>query len=168
VVNFLFCQVICMVRISRGCTLILLAAMAVTTAFAGQAHRAEGHSARAHVKHRGRRAKAHVVRGQREIDAARATEIQKALIREHYLNGAPSGQWDGETEAAMQKYQADNGWQTKLTPDSRALIKLGLGPNGSAGASEMDAAETAPDRSPSAAMGEAEPGTLASVHAISN
>jgi hypothetical protein len=29
----------------------------------------------------------------------------------------------------MQKYQADNGWQTKLVPDSRAIIKLGLGPD---------------------------------------
>ena len=29
----------------------------------------------------------------------------------------------------MQKYQADQGWQTKLMPDSRALKKLGLGPD---------------------------------------
>jgi hypothetical protein len=29
----------------------------------------------------------------------------------------------------MVKYQGDNGWQTKEVPDSRALIKLGLGPN---------------------------------------
>jgi hypothetical protein len=29
----------------------------------------------------------------------------------------------------MGKLQADNGWQTKLVPDSRALIKLGLGPS---------------------------------------
>jgi hypothetical protein len=28
----------------------------------------------------------------------------------------------------MQKFQGDNGWQTKLIPDSRAIIKLGLGP----------------------------------------
>jgi len=28
----------------------------------------------------------------------------------------------------MQKMQADNGWQTKMIPDSRAIIKLGLGP----------------------------------------
>jgi len=37
--------------------------------------------------------------------------------------------WDDATQRAMQKYQADNGWQTKTTPDSRALIKLGLGPD---------------------------------------
>jgi hypothetical protein len=29
----------------------------------------------------------------------------------------------------MQKYQADNGWQSKQVPDSRALIKMGLGPD---------------------------------------
>ena len=29
----------------------------------------------------------------------------------------------------MSKFQSDQGWQTKLTPDSRALIKLGLGPS---------------------------------------
>jgi hypothetical protein len=29
----------------------------------------------------------------------------------------------------MQRYQAAQGWQSKTTPDSRALIKLGLGPS---------------------------------------
>lgn len=29
----------------------------------------------------------------------------------------------------MQRYQADHGWQSKTTPDARALIKLGLGPS---------------------------------------
>lgn len=57
------------------------------------------------------------------------TEIQQALIREHYLNGDATGNWDTTTQAAMQKFQADNGWQTKLMPDSRALKKLGLGPD---------------------------------------
>ena len=68
-------------------------------------------------------------RGQQKIDAQRARTIQEALIREHYLSGKPSGTWDAATQAAMQKYQADNGWQSKTTPDSRALIKLGLGPD---------------------------------------
>jgi len=57
------------------------------------------------------------------------TEIQQALIREHYLSTEANGQWDAATEAAMQKYQADQGWQTRLMPDSRALKKLGLGPD---------------------------------------
>ena len=63
------------------------------------------------------------------IDSARTTQIQTALIKSGYLSGEPSGTWDASTESAMQKLQADNGWQTKLVPDSRAIIKLGLGPN---------------------------------------
>ena len=55
-------------------------------------------------------------------------EIQEALIRENYLEGSPSGVWDQRTKAAMIKYQDDHGWQTKVLPDSRALIALGLGP----------------------------------------
>jgi len=67
--------------------------------------------------------------GQQAIDSARAREIQEALIREHYMQGEPSGTWDSATQSAMQRYQAAQGWQSKTTPDSRALIKLGLGPS---------------------------------------
>lgn len=66
---------------------------------------------------------------QRAIDDTRATQIQTSLIKSGYLSGEASGHWDSQTQAAMQKFQADNGWQTKLIPDSRAIIKLGLGPN---------------------------------------
>jgi peptidoglycan hydrolase-like protein with peptidoglycan-binding domain len=75
-----------------------------------------------------RKSKPAKVSGQRAIDGERATAIQAALIKEGYLSGQASGHWDASTEAAMQKLQAENGWQTKLVPDSRALIKLGLGP----------------------------------------
>jgi len=71
-------------------------------------------------------------KGQQSINSERATQIQQALIREKYLAGEPSGIWDARTQAALVKYQADNGWQSKVVPDSRALIKLGLGPNYSA------------------------------------
>ena len=67
------------------------------------------------------------------MDSSRATEIQHALIQARYLSGSPTGQWDADSQAAMVKYQSDNGWQTKITPDSRALIKLGLGPKQDAG-----------------------------------
>jgi hypothetical protein len=86
------------------------------------------HSHRLHHKAL-RRSSQRRVRGQQTIDPQRATEIQQALIREHYLSGDPSGKWDAETQAAMQKYQSDQGWQTRLMPDSRALKKLGLGPD---------------------------------------
>jgi peptidoglycan hydrolase-like protein with peptidoglycan-binding domain len=67
--------------------------------------------------------------GQQEIQPERASAIQDALIREKYLTGEPSGQWDARTQAAMARYQTDHGWQSKVTPDARALIKLGLGPD---------------------------------------
>jgi hypothetical protein len=43
------------------------------------------------------------------------------------MTGEANGQWDATTVSAMQKFQADQGWQTKLMPDSRAIKKLGLG-----------------------------------------
>jgi peptidoglycan hydrolase-like protein with peptidoglycan-binding domain len=104
----------------------LTVALAAAPAFASRIHRAPT-SGRAHGPHKaGKAPKSH---GQQAIAPERATEIQQALIREHYLDGEATGKWDGATAAAMQKYQADQGWQTKLVPDSRALKKLGLGPD---------------------------------------
>jgi peptidoglycan hydrolase-like protein with peptidoglycan-binding domain len=79
--------------------------------------------------------------GQQAIAPERVTAIQQALIREHYLSGEPSAKWDADTQAAMIKFQADQGWQTKLTPDSRALIKLGLGPDHSDAINASDSAK---------------------------
>jgi peptidoglycan hydrolase-like protein with peptidoglycan-binding domain len=130
---------------------VLLAALAGLPAFATTAHRA----ASRHTTHGARRAsapekgngalstssrtthgthkkvvpKSRRLRGQQVIAPERVIEIQQALIREHYFHGEANGQWDATTKAAMQKYQADQGWQTKLMPDSRALKKLGLGPD---------------------------------------
>jgi peptidoglycan hydrolase-like protein with peptidoglycan-binding domain len=66
---------------------------------------------------------------QHGIDQERTLQIQEALIREHYLTGEPTGSWDQSTKDALTRYQEANGWQTKSIPDSRALIKLGLGPD---------------------------------------
>lgn len=82
-----------------------------------------------HSHHKGKRKASWKKKGQQGINSERATEIQQALIREKYLTGEPTGSWDARTQAALVKYQGDNGWQTKVVPDSRALIKLGLGPN---------------------------------------
>jgi hypothetical protein len=87
--------------------------------------------------------------GQRGIDDQRATQLQAALIQSGYLTGQPSGHWDSQTEAAMTKLQADNGWQTKLVPDSRAIIKLGLGPST---ASNSPANTAAPLTAPTAPL----------------
>ena len=69
------------------------------------------------------------IRGQKAIDGDRVLQIQQALAREHYLKVKPSGKWDTSTQDAMRRYQAAQGWQTKNVPDSRALIRLGLGPD---------------------------------------
>ena len=67
-------------------------------------------------------------KGQQAIDRQRTLEIQEALIRERYLSGEPTGVWDQSTRDAFTRIQDENHWQTKIVPDSRALIKLGLGP----------------------------------------
>lgn len=88
------------------------------------------HTSASTSKHKGKHSKktsSH--RGQQKIDSDRAEQIQEALIRQHYMTGQPSGKMDATTEAALRRFQADNGWQDKTVPDSRALIKLGLGPN---------------------------------------
>lgn len=144
----------------RACpSLLLMATLLVSPAFATRTHRT---TKSAHHHRIFRRSRHHVVKGQRGIDPDRAREIQSALIRQHYLTGVPSGQWDAATESAMQKFQADHGWQTKLTPDSRALIMLGLGPN--AAPQPTSAAATAPS-SPAPPSGA---NTLASTHVIQN
>jgi cytoskeletal protein RodZ len=98
-----------------------------TTAKHTPAHKSTAHTTAKSKSARGK--KVTKKRGQQAIDSERARQIQTALIREHYMQGEPSGTWDSATQAAMQRYQADQGWQSKTTPDARALIKLGLGPS---------------------------------------
>ncbi|MGA3033859.1 MAG: peptidoglycan-binding domain-containing protein [Terracidiphilus sp.] len=112
--------------------LVISAALIAPPTFATAVHRSptgstssSSHKLTQHRRHNTvRRA-----RGQQAIEPERVTQIQQALIREHYLTSEANGKWDSTTQAAMQKYQADNGWQTKLMPDSRAIKKLGLGPD---------------------------------------
>jgi len=90
---------------------------------------ASQHTAKTHkVSHHASK-KSRKPRGQQAIDGERARQIQTALIRERYMSGEPSGKWDDSTQAAMRRYQADQGWQSKTIPDSRALIRMGLGPD---------------------------------------
>lgn len=104
--------------------------LAASPAFAANVHRSPtSGQATTHKLSKSRHKPVRKTRGQQAIDPERATQIQQALIHEHYLSGDANGKWDATTVAAMQKYQADNGWQTKLMPDSRALLKLGLGPD---------------------------------------
>jgi hypothetical protein len=121
-----------MLSFRASLALLLSAVLCAAPAFATPTHKKASSS---HTRHSSKSTKASAksrhkkLHGQQGIDTARATEIQQALIREHYMTGEPTGQWDSTTMAAMQKYQADQGWQTKLMPDSRAIKKLGLGPD---------------------------------------
>jgi peptidoglycan hydrolase-like protein with peptidoglycan-binding domain len=156
-----------MLSFRAGQALLLLSALAITPAFGSRTHRAptSGHS---HVtsSKKGKKARIH---GQRTIDSNRAVEIQNALIRHNYLKGTPTGQWDSQTQVAMQKYQSDHGWQTRLMPDSRALISLGLGPNHPADTVIAHAVSPVSVPEPTAQVQSAEPAenTLASVHSLS-
>lgn len=114
--------------------LLLALAFLATPSFAHARKHSKKHATVSKAKHHhGRHAKVKTAgawkhHGQQGIDDSRAQEIQEALAREHYLSGAPTGEWDEASKAAMQKYQADHGWQTKRIPDARAIISLGLGP----------------------------------------
>ena len=123
-------------RIAVGILTILLGgfvpANGAHTHSGSRGHATLHHASYSSRHHKSRRRRS-TITGQRVMDSQRATEIQQALIQAHYLNGSPTGQWDADTQAAMVKYQTDNGWQSKITPDSRALIKLGLGPKQDAG-----------------------------------
>jgi len=122
--------------------LLLAAGLVASPAFASRVHRppTSGHRQGTHKITR----KSHKLHGQQAIDPERVTQIQQALIREHYMTGEASGKWDASTQSAMQKYQSDQGWQTKLMPDSRALKKLGLGPDYSTAINAKTASFAAP------------------------
>ncbi|MGH9515682.1 MAG: peptidoglycan-binding domain-containing protein [Terriglobales bacterium] len=112
------------------------ALLSITLAFAGTSS-SEKPSTKAtakvqntsHHHHANKKAGKRRVRGQKAIQSERVRQIQQALIREHYLKGEPSGKWDASTQQALHRYQSDQGWQSKTVPDSRALIRLGLGPD---------------------------------------
>ena len=115
-----------MLSLRASLSVALFVALAASPAFATKVHSAPASKT---AKHHAHKKAAPKLRGQQAIDPARVMEIQQALIREHYLPGPANGKWDESTKAAMQKYQAAQGWQTKLMPDSRALKKPGLGPD---------------------------------------
>jgi peptidoglycan hydrolase-like protein with peptidoglycan-binding domain len=128
------------IAILFSAALAAVPALATTSTTSSKTTSSHGHSSHKPAA----KSKSHKLHGQQVIDSNRATEIQAALIREHYLTGEASGNWDSATQAAMQKYQSDQGWQTKLTPDSRALKKLGLGPDYSTAINAKDSSFAGP------------------------
>jgi len=150
----------------RACqALLILSTLAISPAFGSRTLSASTSSHSRAISSKKGKKKVSKLHGQRAIDSDRATEIQTALIRQKYLNGEPSRQWDSQTQVAMRQYQSDHGWQTKLMPDSRALISLGLGPQHTE--APAVARKVAAPAEPAAQGGEPAENTLASVHSLS-
>jgi putative peptidoglycan binding protein len=64
---------------------------------------------------------------QKAPTADRISEIQSALAHGGYYQGDPNGKWDGNTIAALQKFQSANGLDSTGKLDAPSLQKLGLG-----------------------------------------
>ena len=83
-----------MLSFRASLAVLLSAAVLASPAFATRTHRATA-TAHTHRIHKAAK-KSHQLHGQQSIDPARVTEIQQALIREHYLNGDATGKWDAD------------------------------------------------------------------------
>ena len=142
--------------VTAGCVLLLgvglgfgqTAASTKKSTSGSATHSKTAHKTSSHGKSKHSKKSASWRRGQQKIDPPRAREIQEALIRQHYLSGEASGKWDDASQKAMEKFQEDNGWQSKMVPDSRALIKLGLGPDHQHLLNPESAMTTAPAQAP--------------------
>jgi peptidoglycan hydrolase-like protein with peptidoglycan-binding domain len=62
-------------------------------------------------------------------DPQRVQEIQRALFDAGELHEAPTSRWDEATREAMKRYQQANGFAITGLPDSKSLMKMGLGPH---------------------------------------
>lgn len=102
---------------------------AATHSAHGKTVAAKGTSA-SHRRRRGSRSSDYRQRVARiHLEPQRVEEIQRALAQSGYLHEEPNGTWDTQTRAAMQQYQRANGFSSTGLPDSRSLMKMGLGPH---------------------------------------
>lgn len=81
------------------------------------------------VRHRysRRRHYHHHVRLPKGPTPERISQIQSALARGGYYQGDPTGKWDADTVAAVQKFQSSNNLDVTGKLDAPTLQKLGLG-----------------------------------------
>ena len=97
-----------------------------TTAYASQ-HQSSPARHRYSTKRRARTLTGQQRRARLHLQPERVQEIQQALIREGYLQGDASGQWDSRTHDAMLRYQTEHGFPATGLPEAKPLMKLGLG-----------------------------------------
>jgi hypothetical protein len=88
-----------MLSLRASLAFVLFAALSVSPSLGSRVHHAptgghaqlsHTHSSHGKTSHK-RKAKAQRLHGQQAIDPSRVTEIQQALIREHYLTGEANG-----------------------------------------------------------------------------
>jgi Putative peptidoglycan binding domain len=95
--------------------------------YARQTSSSAAPSSAAHHHHHKKKARAHGVQLPKGPTPDRISEIQSALGRGGYYQGDPTGKWDDNTVAAMQKFQSANGIEASGKIDAPSLQKLGLG-----------------------------------------
>ena len=107
-------------------------AFSANSAIAQTAAGSAAPSTAAHTTHSTTKKKSHhkstkFVPKQKAPTSDRITEIQTALAHGGYYQGDPNGRWDGNTVAALQKFQSANGIEPSGKLDAPSLQKLGLG-----------------------------------------
>jgi hypothetical protein len=97
-----------------------------TARYARQTTSQKSH-AKSRRRSRRRRYYRHRVRLPKAPSRERITQIQTALARGGYYKGDPTGKWDRDTIAAVQKFQSANNMGATGKLDTPTLQKLGLG-----------------------------------------
>lgn len=105
-----------------GCVPVCVAASPARSPGRGKSASAAKASTHGKKKRRAKR-----VPVQKAPTADRIAEIQSALARAGYYQGAPNGKWDANTIGAMQNFQSSNGLDATGKLDALSLQKLGLG-----------------------------------------
>lgn len=102
--------------------MVFVGAFAGSSSAAGQSSTSSTAKKKSKKKHSSKREK-----GQQAPMPDRISEIQSALAKGGYYQGDPSGKMDGDTVAALEKFQSAHGIDASGKLDAPTLQKLGLG-----------------------------------------
>lgn len=105
----------------------LLGATSISAARGGQSTTSSTSSTSAHKKTKHKHSTKRQPPGQKAPTSDRVSEIQSALARGGYYQGDPTGKFDSNTVAALQKFQSAEGLGANGKLDAPTLQKLGLG-----------------------------------------
>ena len=108
-----------------------LSATALAAALAAGPALAAGDSAKQGMQHQG--ASAGTSAGQAQHDQSTVRQAQERLNQLGYDVGEPDGIWGPQTQAALEKYQEEQGLSTSGELDSQTIAKLGIDSVGGSG-----------------------------------